>query len=147
LRLPDTTFLIVTTPNRISLEETKYILSKLSDNQLPLGGFIVNKLHRLSQDENQSFEPPDAIHAEEFFTNLQSRDGGAPEKWSDYKPLLIKLIEHYHRASHLARSELSIVKEIRAEAPAGTIIKALPFFDRDIYDLKGLSLVNDHLFS
>ena len=46
LQAPGTAFLVIATPEPDALREASYFVDRLSSDQMPLAGLIVNRVHR-----------------------------------------------------------------------------------------------------
>ena len=117
---PGTTFLIVTSPRHDPVEETIFFHGKLRDADMPFGGLVVNRLHRV----------PDG-------------DGALPPELSEELAHRVELAAHELAA--LAERDAAEVERLRARlGDPPTIV--VPELDSDVHDVESLALVRGHLF-
>jgi anion-transporting ArsA/GET3 family ATPase len=141
LRESFTSFLVVTSPNPLALQEASFFCERLKEFEMPLGGVIVN---RVRPSALAVPAPRDALH-----TRLAEGDPDAllaqslPENAPvGLEGLLGALVNHELEASGDAKR----VAGLGAGAAAGIPLVEVPHFDRDVYDLSGLKRITDVLF-
>jgi anion-transporting ArsA/GET3 family ATPase len=119
---PETTFLLVTSPERDPVEETIYFHRRLKEQRLPFGGLVVNRAR---------LEPPGEL------TKAETKALG-PE-------LAERVAIAAEDMAVLAdRDAASLAHLTRALGKPPTII--VPQLPGDVHDLEGLALVCHHLF-
>jgi anion-transporting ArsA/GET3 family ATPase len=126
---PATTFLIVTSPEREPVEEAIYFAGKLAEQELPLGGVVVNRLTVL--DALDADADVDAVAAE-----LEAELGA---------PLARKVAAAYDDARVVARRDAANVARLRAEIGDSEPV-LVPQLGGDVHDIDGLVRVHAHLF-
>ena len=137
LRAPTVAFVLVASPDPLAIDEAVYFYERLRGSSMPLGAFIINRVH-------PSAGPPPA--PDELVTRLALR----PEL-SALSP------EEIARASRVLRenaqafetlAEIDGVQIGRLQSACGrehTYVR-VPFFDGDIYDTAGLCAIERYLF-
>jgi len=124
---PQTTFLLVTSPEREPVQETIFFHRKLGDARMPFGGLVVNRLREAAPVEEAAEDPAALVGA--LGEGLAGR-------------VLRSAREH---AGLAARDALNVAR-LRAELgdPATVLV---PQLDDDVHDVEGLARVLEHLFA
>lgn len=131
LRDPHTRFLLVTSPAPTAREEALYFLDVLKKEQMPFGGFVVNRTaiaptHVLSPDVISEVSPADI----------------PSQQWTRAREAIL--------TAHAARKELAgvhaeAVRVLRKAGPAGAPCWLVPEQAEDLHDLAGLLALGPHL--
>lgn len=139
LRADGSSFLLVTSPNPLAIEEAIYFYKKLGEYRMPFGGFVVNRVHAnpLQHDgaraewQRMRQEPAQILRA--LGLNGDASIAG-------------RMAENLE--SVLALAEMDAAQVLRLEhASAGNHLRRIvPAFTLDVHDLSGLARVNEHLF-
>jgi anion-transporting ArsA/GET3 family ATPase len=122
---PATTFLIVSSPERESVEEAIFFRGKLAEHDMPFGGLVVNRAHVLDG-------APDGDEAE-----LRAALG---------ERLAAKVARAYAEASALAARDAAAIERLGTETgdPEPVVV---PQLAGDVHDIDGLVAVHAHLFA
>ena len=124
LRDPGTTFLLITSPQHESVEETLYFHQRLSSQKLPFGGLVVNRM----RTETDGAAELDAGIAEDLGEDL----AGRVQRTAD-------------ELAALAERDAASVERLRSElGDPETIV--IPLFDDDVHDAEGLRRMAAYLF-
>jgi anion-transporting ArsA/GET3 family ATPase len=124
----DTTFLIVTSPEREPVEEAIFFRGKLREAAMPFGGLVVNRVHPLAAGDPDV--DPEAVAAE------LGGDAALARK------VVRTLAEFRVLARRDAGALQRLAREIGDEDPI-----VVPHLDGDVHDVDGLVLVHRHLFA
>jgi anion-transporting ArsA/GET3 family ATPase len=140
LRAPASTFVLVTSPNPITVDEATYFYRKLAGKRLPFGGFIVNRVH------------PDAL-----------QEPGAKDAWEamrhdparmlrilglDSSPQLAeRMADNFAHLQELAATDAAQLARLEKACTGPHFWRPVPALDADVHDLSGLARVNQHLFA
>jgi len=122
---PRTTFLLISSPQPIPLQEAEFFYKKIRENKLPFAGFIFNRVQPLPEASNElpaSFKKKtrDAYaELKKMFKNLHDRDEDELGRF----------------AKEMDLNQLSV------------ILKTVPQLDHDVHDLAGLRELGDQLFA
>ncbi len=127
------TFLIVTAADELASEESVHFLDMLERMNMPFGGFIVNRVHRAYGVELSEKQP----------VIEKLRKAKAPEDLPGGKATWQALLDNFAQFLALARADHATVD--RLSARAGGKVAAVPFFDKDVYDIPDLLAINEHL--
>jgi anion-transporting ArsA/GET3 family ATPase len=126
---PRTTFLLVTSPERESIEEATFFWRKLKAAQMPFGGVIVNRVHH---DVLGKLDVA-AVAAElepELGPKLAAR---VAENLADYHVL--------------ARRDSANIERLASQLGGEERMILVPHLDDDIHDLDGLRAVHRYLWA
>jgi anion-transporting ArsA/GET3 family ATPase len=125
---PQTTFLLVTSPEREPIEEAIYFWRKLKAARMPFGGVIVNRVHH---DEAPDADPGEVAEA------LEEELG---------PKLARKVADNFRDYQVLARRDRGNIERLsgRLEAPRLILV---PYLDEDVHDAEGLARIHGFLFA
>lgn len=136
LRRPDVGFVLVSSPEPMSIDEAIYFHDRLVASQMPLGGFVVNRVHPSGP------EPP---AREALLARLTARPelrGYTPD---DVVQVAADLERTYREFQALAQIDAREIARLKERSGSRAPLVAVPFFDRDVYDVEGLSAMVRHL--
>jgi anion-transporting ArsA/GET3 family ATPase len=122
-----TTFVVVATPQRDALREAAYFVDRLTEEQLPLCGLVLNRVHTTTLD----------ISAERALSLAEDLD---PEAYA----LEVEALRRHATLMRLVGTEARQMGQFSASRPgvAQTRVQSLP---TDVTDLVGLRRVGDFL--
>jgi anion-transporting ArsA/GET3 family ATPase len=124
----ETTFLLVTSPQRDAIDESVFFRRRLRESKLPFGGAVVNRMNEGPVDDEEELDVEDDLRA-----LLGDKLGGkVARNFADQR----RLAEHDR--AQVAR----LARELRGE-PLITV----PLLDDDVHDMAGLAAINEHLFA
>ena len=115
---PDTTFLLVTSPEREPVEEAIFFHGRLRDAGMPFGGIIVNRVHRAPETDAE-------VARAELAGELGERLAG-------------KVADTLRDVEVLARRDAEAVERVKRELGVEDPV-LVPLLDHDVYDLEGLA--------
>jgi anion-transporting ArsA/GET3 family ATPase len=119
-------FFAVTSPMARPLKEAVYLYEKLAEHHIAFGGFIINRVNSCYAENSSN---------DSSFSNSPDIDRSLAEK------LRINLKKY----KDLGGSDASAIEEIKNKTGTNTLIHQVPLFDYDIYDIKGLLKIREHL--
>jgi anion-transporting ArsA/GET3 family ATPase len=126
-------FLVVTAPDQLASEETVRFADQLRQRRLRFGGYVVNRVHRsYGIDLEQSEQTVAALKA-------APAPGALPGGAETYG----KLVDNLGRFLELAKSDMRCIADLARKADGR--VAAVPFFDKDVYDIPDLLAINAHL--
>lgn len=132
---PDAAFVLVCSPDPLSVDEALFFHQRIVSGGLPLGGFVVNRVH----------EPgPDGPERGALCELLERRPELRGYSADDVVQVAADLDRTYRDFQALAAMDAQEIARLRAAAPDARLV-AVPLFDRDVYDLGGLTLMVRHL--
>jgi anion-transporting ArsA/GET3 family ATPase len=123
----ESTFLLVTSPQRDAIDEAIFFHRRLRDQRLPFAGAIVNRFHEggTGSDDADVSGDLDALLGEKLGQKVASN-------FADHR----RLAEHDRRNVARLRRELGRERLI-----------AVPLLDDDVHDVAGLAALDDYLFA
>ena len=121
-----TTFLVVTSPQRDSIDEAIFFRRRLREGRMPFGGAIVNRVI------DQELLAGDDV-ADDLTALLGDKLGGkVARNFDDYRELAVRDHESIERLRHEVGSSPVLL---------------IPHLDDDVHDMGGLRAMNAHLFA
>ncbi|MBI5116265.1 ArsA family ATPase [Candidatus Poribacteria bacterium] len=146
LRDNATAFLLVTSPDDITIEEAAFFYDKLIEYGMPFCGLIVNRVHA-----DYGLEPEDGRAAPDNSSEKLALKLGDVLAKSAVEKKAIQVIaaemaRNLRDFKCLADVDAENIRKLTSRLEAGTAFKTVPFFDTDIYDIDGLMQINHHLF-
>jgi anion-transporting ArsA/GET3 family ATPase len=121
----DTTFLLVTSPQRDAIDEAIFFRRRLREQRLPFGGAIVNRMHEGGEAEGDPSGDLEAL--------LGERLGGRVAR---------NFADHRRLAEHDSENVARLLRELGDEPLIG-----VPLLDDDVHDIGGLAELDDYLFA
>jgi anion-transporting ArsA/GET3 family ATPase len=137
LRKPDVGFLLVCSPDPASVEEVLFFHSRLVAGEMPHAGFVVNRVH-----PKGPVPPPRA----DLIGMLESRPELRGYAADDVVQVAADLDRTYRDFQALAEIDAREVARLAAATPQQRPVE-VPLFDRDVYDVEGLTLIGKYLFA
>jgi anion-transporting ArsA/GET3 family ATPase len=128
LSSPQTVFLAISSPMRAPMLEALYFYDKIKENNMPFGGFIINRVHKTL--EKISDTDRDAIHA-----------------WISSEVLAKKIIQNYQRFERLGASCNQLIDNLLSITDPTMHIYQIPFFESDVHDVAHLCQLHEYLFN
>jgi anion-transporting ArsA/GET3 family ATPase len=122
----ETTFLLVTSPQRDAIDEAVFFRRRLRESRLPFGGAVVNRM-----TEGPSGEEVDVTGDLEAL--LGDRLGR-------------KVARNFEDHRRLAEHDRAQVARLARELGGEPLI-CVPLLDDDVHDMAGLAAINEHLFA
>ena len=122
---PATSFVLVASPKRDTVDEARFFAEKLAEASLPVSALIVNRMHPHFTDAL-----PEALR--ERAITLDGTDLGG----------LYRNLADFSLVAHREEEHVAGLAELVAPAP----MVRVPFLRSDVHDLDGLDLVAEHLF-
>jgi anion-transporting ArsA/GET3 family ATPase len=136
LRRRDVGFVLVSSAERLSVDEAIYFHDRLEASKMPLGAFVVNRVHEVA---------PSQIDRETLIDKLSARPelrGYAPD---DMVQIASDLARTHKDFEALAEIDGKQVTRLSSRAGGHVPVVKIPFFDEDIYDVAGLSKMVHYL--
>jgi anion-transporting ArsA/GET3 family ATPase len=121
----ETTFLLVTSPQRDAIDEAIFFRRRLRDQRLPFGGAIVNRMHEGAEGDVDVADDLDALLGDK---------------------LGHKVARNFEDHRRLAEHDRASVRRLMRELGKDPLI-AVPLLDEDVYDIEGLAELDEYLFA
>jgi anion-transporting ArsA/GET3 family ATPase len=126
-----TTFLVITSPQRDSIDEAIFFRRRLREGGMPFGGAVVNRVH-----DQELTEGDDADDVAEQVAALLGDD-----------KLARKVARNYDDYRELAEHDRESIDRLRHETGGGAALILVPYLEDDVHDADGLHAMNAHLFA
>jgi anion-transporting ArsA/GET3 family ATPase len=120
-----TGFLLVTSPQRDSVEEAAFFHHRLLDAGLPFSGVVVNRMHDLVKENGRV-----AGEMEELVGAQLARK-------------VVRNLDDYRRLGERDQQNLEHLRKKLGRKPMITV----PHLDDDVHDVEGLARMNEYLFA
>jgi anion-transporting ArsA/GET3 family ATPase len=141
-----TGFVLVTSPDDITIEEAIFFHDKLIEYEMPFCGLIINRVHTDFAPEDDIARLISRSDPEELAKKIGDALGRKASEKSAAAELVTGMARNLEAFRGLAEADLenidTLAEHIDEEAP----IRIVPFFDTDIYDIEGLTRINEHVF-
>ncbi|HEX9101692.1 MAG TPA: ArsA-related P-loop ATPase [Polyangia bacterium] len=130
LRGADVAFVLVSSAEPSSVDEAIYFYERLVQSKMPLGAFVVNRVHHAG---------PSSLAREEVIARLTAR----PELRGYSPDDIVQVASDFDRTHRefqaLAQIDAREVGRLQTRSAGRAPVVTVPFFDQDIYDVAGLS--------
>jgi anion-transporting ArsA/GET3 family ATPase len=150
LQAPGTAFLVIATPEPDALREASYFVDRLSSDQMPLAGLVVNRVHRSPAPHLSAARSLAAAEVLQPVPGNGGRDGGTrnvrgtPAATMSRHPLTATALRLHAERMQLAERERRLEESFSAAHPAIPTAEVLAQ-PEDVHDLDGLRLVGEEL--
>lgn len=143
MRADVTTFVLVTSPNPLTLEEAEFFFERLEEYEMPFGGFVVNKVHPRYL-EGAAVEAFDGIRED---ADALLRALGHDRFDDASRDVARRLAANLDDLELLAARDRRVVDGLGSRAGAHHPMVLIPFLDEDVHDLGGLHRIQSFLFA
>jgi anion-transporting ArsA/GET3 family ATPase len=118
----ETLFLAITTPQRLPLDEAFFLYNKLISNQMPFGGFIINRVNLpVSQKDNLTLDTRKLFSGTSITQKLKE-----------------KLITVHQNIQKMAQSDAQSIQNLTDKIGSGEDVLLIPCADGEIVNLDDL---------
>ncbi|MGI8721133.1 MAG: ArsA family ATPase [Geodermatophilaceae bacterium] len=131
LRQPGTAFLVVATPEPDALREASYFVDRLSSDQMPLAGLVLNRVH---PSRAPSLSAGRAEGAAESLASVSGRDA----------VLAASLLQVHAQRLRTDADEQRLARQFASAHPE-VPVRSVPASAQDVYDLDALREIGAHL--
>ncbi len=129
LRSSDVSFVLVTTPETTALKDAVYFYEKIHNFELPLAGFILNRVY------------PEFVKSKAELDTAKKQVAILSKTTQD---LLLNNLKNFHR---LHEQHQKRIDSLQKECGASLFYQLVPYLETDIHDLDGLNEMGQHLIS
>jgi anion-transporting ArsA/GET3 family ATPase len=147
LQAPGTSFLVVAAPEPDALREASYFVERLDEERMPLGGLILNRVHRPAGTRISASKSLAAAETLEALQNGSATGNGpaAPENGLESADVLAAAALRLHAARmNLGEREQRVAGTFMSAYPAVPVAE-VPALPDDVHDLAGLRKIADLL--
>jgi anion-transporting ArsA/GET3 family ATPase len=135
LQAPGTAFLVIATPEPDALREASYFVERLSADQMPLAGLVVNRVHRSAAPQ---------LSAARSLAAAEALQTVPPQAAVPRHPLAVTALRLHAERMQLAEREHRLEESFTAAHPAIPMVE-VPAQPEDVHDLDGLRAVGGEL--
>jgi anion-transporting ArsA/GET3 family ATPase len=135
LQAPGTAFLVIATPEPDALREASYFVERLSADQMPLAGLVVNRVHRSAAPQLSAAR---SLAAAEALQTVPAQ-ATAPRH-----PLAVTALRLHAERMQLAEREHRLEESFTAAHPVIPMVE-VPAQPEDVHDLDGLRAIGGEL--
>jgi len=139
LRGNESAFLLVSTPGTV--DEAAYFYRRLVEYRMPVGGFILNRVHRDALGEPGAEKEWEAMRREPARI-LEGLELDVPA----HAELAVRVAENLDRYEVLARRDTAQIDRLERACPVARLRRTIAAFDVDVHDLAALDKINRDLF-
>jgi anion-transporting ArsA/GET3 family ATPase len=132
LRQPSVSFVLVCSPEPLSIDEALYFHERLVRARMTIGACVVNRVHDAGPIAPAELEPL-----------LRGRPELAGYAADDLQKLAADLGRTYQEQQVLAATDESSI--VRLALTAKEPLRRIPMFEQDIHDASGIALLGSHL--
>ena len=132
-------FLVVTSPDPMTVDEARFFQGKLAEESMPFGGFIVNRVHK-PYLPREALETPAEAMAARLAANLPDTES------TELEGLAANLLRNAAEFQVLADLDAQTLAGLDERTGGKTLIRRIPYFSRDIHSFEGLDAVRRALF-
>lgn len=141
------TFVIVTAPDPLQLDEALYFYEQLGSNQrVAVGGFVVNRVHPEWVSRGDANRPNAEIAQDLAQAQTAYLEEDAHLSSSELQVLADRLGENTDNFSLLAAKDSGSLSRLRESIDRSLPIVEVPYFAQDIHSLDGLNRVREAIF-
>ena len=133
LKIDETSFLLVTTPTHIALEEAKYFYKRLEENKMPFGGFVINRVNPLFHSAG--------IDHPTLKLLIEGRISIDPD--TEICKKFAQILDKFRNVGEEDRFQIT---ELMNQFGKMQRLILIPYFSDDVHDLRGLEELNRYLF-
>lgn len=128
LRSKEISFILVTTPEKMALQDAQYFHEQIGQFKLPLAGFVLNRVY------------PEFITPELTLDEIQSRLKSLPTNVEK------RLIDNLHDLYRLQKNHEDMISQFQKERGQDVFYIKVPILETDVHDMAGLAEINRYLF-
>ena len=135
LRSDDVAFILVTSPAPMSLREVIYFAERLEEHQMPMGAFVVNRIHTVPPGPNRVAKEPEIVTA--IVKNRIMLEDEGPKR-----------IARAHKEQFtLAQIDERHLRALGGVSKTGAPVVRIPELASDVHDIELLAQIGDLLVS
>jgi len=146
LRDDATAFVLVTSPDDITIEETIFFHDKLVEYEMPFCGLIVNRAHThfaCDADVGRIISRADPADLAE---KIGAALGGKADEKKVMSALVTGMTRNLEAFRNLAETDAENIRRLTEHIDEEASVRIVPFFDSDVYDIAGLMRINEYVF-
>lgn len=132
-------FVVITAPDPLTIDEALFVNDRLGEEDVSVGGFVVNRVHTEWVDEEDLARPVVGIVSTLSDAGFDHLD---PKQLRDLSERMLENAQQFGVLSHMDKETVERLDAGTAKIP----VVRVPFFSTDIHSLRGLELVRRAIF-
>jgi len=146
LRDDATAFVLVNSPDDITIEEARFFHDKLVEYEMPFCGLIINRVHTDFAIDADIERVTDQSDPKALSRKIGNALGGKAEEKKAISALVTGMTRNLEAFRELAEADADNIGRLTEHIDDDAPVSIVPFFDTDIYNVEGLLRINDHVF-
>ena len=146
LRDNATAFVLITSPDDITIEETTFFHDKLIEYEMPFCGLIINRVHTDFASDTDIGRVMGRKNSEALAAKISDSLGRKVAERKAMAALVTDMARNLHDFSSLAEMDAENIRRLAEHIDKGATTRIVPFFDTDVYDIDGLMRINHYVF-
>jgi anion-transporting ArsA/GET3 family ATPase len=131
LRSEQTGFIVLSSPERHSINEGLYLYDTLIREQMPFGGYVLNRVR-------QSFGEADDATTEDFIEDVVNEETLNLHRRARLEKVANKAVHNFDQYQTLTRRDAGEIEYLVERLGDRSRLCIVPDFDQDIHNLRGL---------
>jgi anion-transporting ArsA/GET3 family ATPase len=146
LRDDITGFILVTSPDDITIDEAIFFHDKLVEYEMPFFGLIVNRVHTDFATDAGVERLIERGDPDDLAIKIGNALGRKADEKKTMSALMTGMTRNFEAFRSLALADSENIGRLSEHIDEDAPVKIVPFFDTDIYDIDGLLRVNQYVF-
>ncbi len=139
-------FVLVTSPDEITIDEAMFFHNKLIEYEMPFCGLIVNRVHMDFGADADVERVIDKGDPEALAAKVGATLGKKADEKKAMQALAAVMGQTLTEYKSLAKTDSENIRRLTDHIDEGAATRIVPFFDTDVYDIGGLMQINQYLF-
>ena len=131
MRSDEVSFIVLTGPERASIEEGLFFQRRLADQDMPFGAFVVNRARR-------PFGPVGGSVSQDFREHLLTHPSLADVPEETRALVADHVLDRFGKYAVLVERDQAEIARLRATLPEDARLEVVADFEEDVHDLRGL---------
>jgi anion-transporting ArsA/GET3 family ATPase len=141
-----TAFVLVTSPEEVTVEEAIYFHDKLLEYGMPLCGLIINKVHTDFMIRAETGRSVEVRGGDKLSRRLSNSLAKNKQEEKAMQRIADKLAGNLDDYRNLAEIDAQNIRRLTDHIEADSTVGIVPFFDTDVYDIDDLIRINHYVF-
>ncbi len=139
----ETTFIVVTAPDPLTIDEAAYMYRKLGSERANVGAFVVNRVFEFGFDYEELKRPAVSLAA-----SLRDSHPRLDAELDDdrIRDFAARLLANAREFALLEKVDNASITRLVSELPPDTPVCKVPYFHTDIHSIEGLNRARVELF-
>lgn len=146
LRDRSTAFVLVTSPDEVTIEEAIFFHDKLIEYEMPFAGLIINKVHEDFTSDDDVWRVMSNNDHDAFAKKVGDALGKTAAEKKGMESVTDIMAGNLLDFRNLAEIDAENISRLTDNIERGAILETVPFFETDVYDIEGLMRINHYVF-